>query len=312
MTGGLRVGVMFPGDETGYLERHEIDAWLRVAVECGYTHICFGDHVLGVNGAALPEETYREWARRWSGPPGSVPYNHEVVYREPFVLMAYLAARCDLGFATNILVLPQRQTALVAKQAAEGDLLCDGRLRLGVGIGWSTIEYQALNASFEHRVSVLEEQITVLRELWTRDSVRYSGRHHTLQEVGIQQLPSQRPIPIWLGGHAPAVLRRIGRTADGWFPPVHVTPGARAEACLATIADAAHAAGRRLSDIGIEPRLYMASMSDAQMHEFVAAWRSYGASFLCVDTRYGPTPVGLAEHCERMRRAASVLPTLDH
>ncbi|GAA2372128.1 TIGR03619 family F420-dependent LLM class oxidoreductase [Dactylosporangium salmoneum] len=307
MTGTLQAGIMFPGDETGYLEPEQLDEWLRVAVDCGYAHISFGDHVLGVDAAALSEPVYREWARRWSGPAGSTPYTHEVVYREPFVLMAYLAGRCELGFATNIMVLPQRQTALVAKQAAEVDLLCRGKLRLGVGTGWSTIEYEALNAPFGERAGLLEEQIEVLRALWTRDAVSYHGRHHQLQHVGIQALPRQRPIPIWFGGEAPAVLERLGRAGDGWFPPVHVTPGERAEQCLRRVHAAAAAAGRDPAQIGIEPRLYMASMDGDDMRSFVTAWRGHGAGHICVDTRFGPTPVPLREHCDRMRRAAQAL-----
>ena len=302
-----QIGVMFPGDETGYLTPLELDRWIQTVVDCGYGHVSLGDHVLGVDAAALPVDTYADWARRWSGPPGSIPYTHEVVYREPFILMSYFAARCDLGFATNIMVLPQRQTALVAKQAAEIDLLSGGKLRLGVGTGWNSIEYAALGMPFRRRAEILEEQVDALRALWTHDAVTFSGKHHELLHSGIQALPVQRPIPIWFGGEAAPVLDRIGRTGDGWFPPVHVTPGRRADECLQRIGDAAAAADRDLGDIGIEPRIYMASMSDAAILEFVAAWRGHGATHFCVDTRNGPAPAPLDEHCARLRRAAALV-----
>jgi probable F420-dependent oxidoreductase len=313
MTAALQAGVMFPGDETGMLTRADIDMWADEAVACGFGHLVFGDHILGVSAAALPPSVREPWARRWQGPEGSRPYTHDTVFREPFVLFAYLAGRCALGLATSVMVLPQRQTALVAKQAAEVDLLCAGQLRLGVGTGWNSLEYAALGTRFGDRSELIEEQIEVLRLLWTRDSVCYQGKHHTLRHVGIQALPIQRPIPIWMGGDAPRVLERIGRSADGWFPPVHVRPGERAAECLSAIAAAARAAGRRLGDIAVEPRIYLTTFGEGTRFDesgaarFVDGWRAHGADWLCVDTRYGAQPAPITRHCERMRQAAAFL-----
>ena len=133
-------------------------------------------------------------------------------------MFAYLAGFTDLGFATSILIGPQRQTALLAKQAAEVDQLCGGRFRLGLGVGWNKVEYDALGMPFEQRGAILEEQVAVLRALWTQRSVTFEGRFHHIEAAGLAPLPVQRPIPIWIGAFAPAALRRVGRLADGWFP----------------------------------------------------------------------------------------------
>src|SRR5262249_34260430 len=149
----------------------------------------------------------------------SGPYRDNHSFREPFVMFGFMAGVAPkLGFATNVLVLPQRQTVLVAKQAAELDVLCGGRLRLGVGVGWNPVEYEALGVPFRERAAREEEQIRLMRELWTRPLVNFTGRYHTVTEAGLNPLPVQRPIPIWLGGMADAVLKRVGTLADGWFP----------------------------------------------------------------------------------------------
>ena len=153
------------------------------------------------------------------------PYTIDNTFREPLTMFAYLAGCTNLAFATSILIGPQRQTALLAKQAAEVDLLCGGRFRLGLGIGWNKLEYDALGMPFEQRAAILEEQVAVLRALWTERSVTVDGRYHHIRASGLAPPPVQRPIPIWIGGHAPAALRRVGRIADGWFPMVR--PGRR-------------------------------------------------------------------------------------
>ena len=159
----------------------------------------------------------------------------------------------DLSFATSILIGPQRQTALLAKQAAELDLLCDGRFRLGLGIGWNRVEYEALGLSFADRGRRLEEQIGVLRRLWTEESVTVEGRFHRITAAGLAPRPVQRPIPIWIGAFAPAALRRVGRLADGWFPMVR--PGGGLSEALEIIADGAREAGRDPAAIQFEGRI---------------------------------------------------------
>ena len=158
------------------------------------------------------------------------------------VLFGYLAAITDLELVTGIIILPQRQTVLAAKQAAEVDLLTGGRFRFGVGIGWNPVEYDALGQPFERRGARLGEQIDLLRALWTDSPITYDGTFDHVDAAGLAPLPVQRPIPVWIGGASEPAYRRMGRYADGWFPQVR--PGPDLDAALATIRIAAEAAGR--------------------------------------------------------------------
>src|SRR6185503_11240568 len=179
-------------------------AYAQHADGLGYTHLLAYDHVLGADPEVHPG---------WSG-----PYDLHTTFHEPFVLFGYLAAVSSLELVTGILVLPQRQTALVAKQAAEIDLLTGGRFRLGVGLGWNYVEFEALGEEFANRGRRSEEQIEVLRRLWTEPVVDFEGQWHRIPAAGINPLPVQRPIPIWIGGSAEAAVRRTARIADGFFP----------------------------------------------------------------------------------------------
>ncbi|HET9000994.1 MAG TPA: LLM class F420-dependent oxidoreductase [bacterium] len=180
----MRVGVIFPQTEIGADPRVVAD-FARAAEETGYQYLVAYDHVLGV----VPR------AEGWIG------YTHRDMFHEPFVLFGYLAAITHrLELVSGILVLPQRQTAVVAKQAAEVDLLSGGRLRLGVGVGWNEAEFEAVGEDFRTRGARIEEQVAVLRALWTQDVVTFHGRWHRIVQAGINPLPVQRPIPIWMGG----------------------------------------------------------------------------------------------------------------
>ena len=199
----MQIGVVFPQLEIGS-DPVAIRDYAQAAESLGYDHLLVYDHVLGAN-----RETH-EWLRG--------PYRHPDAFHEPFVLFGYLAGLTrKIELVTGILILPQRQTALVAKQAAEVDVLSGGRLRLGIGIGWNSVEYEALNEDFTNRGRRSEEQIEVMRALWTNDLVTFKGRWHTITDAGINPLPVQRPIPIWFGGYDDRVLRRIGRIGDGWI-----------------------------------------------------------------------------------------------
>jgi probable F420-dependent oxidoreductase len=307
MTGSISFGVQFPGDDTGSLSRAEIDEWIALVTECNFSHVVLGDHILGIDGEALDSETRREWSSRWPGPNAKSVYSHRDVFREPFVMFGYLAARCDLELVTGVLVLPQRQTALVAKQAAEIDILTGGKLRIAAGSGWSSLEFQALGVQFGQRNELLEEQIALLRLFWTQDVVSFEGKFHTVVSAGIQTLPVQRPIPIWLGGGGRRTLARTGRLADGWHPPGSLLPGQAATDSVRLVRAAAADAGRRPENIGIEPRLYLMQWGDDEALEFVTAWRKLGATHICVDTRFSGEPVPFSEHCARLRRGAQLL-----
>ena len=206
--GGLsmKIGVTFPQTEIGSDPAAVLD-YAQAAEGLGFSHLIVFDHVLGANAANRPG---------WSG-----AYQHTDSFYEPFALFGYLAGVTRrLELVTAVIILPQRQTALVAKQAATVDVLSGGRLRLGVGIGWNDVEYEALGENFHDRGRRSEEQIEVMRALWTNELVTYEGRWHRITDAGINPLPVQRPIPVWLGGGADPVLRRVARMADGWFPQV--------------------------------------------------------------------------------------------
>jgi len=259
--------VLFPQTELGS-DLGALRAFGQAASELGYSHLLAYDHVLGADTAV-------------HGDLGG-PYTITDPFREPLTMFAYLAGCTDLGFATSILIGPQRQTALLAKQAAEVDIMCGGRFRLGLGIGWNRVEYEALGQSFDQRGAMLEEQVEVLRQLWTHDSVTIRGRFHTITAAGLAPLPPQRPIPIWIGAHAPAALRRVGRLADGWFPMTR--PGGGLEEALEVIAQGAREAGRDPADIAFEGRVEWATGDLDKIAAHAQRWRVAGASHLSVNT----------------------------
>lgn len=200
----MKYGVVFPQTEIG-TNPDDIAAFALAAEAAGYDHILTYDHVLSADITNRPD---------WKG-----VYNSDDMFHEPFVLFSYLAAICKrIEFVTGILILPQRQTALVAKQAACLDILSQGRLRLGIGIGWNAVEYEALSENFHNRGRRSAEQIEVLRRLWADPIITYQGQWHKITEAGLNPLPTNRNIPIWLGGVAPQVISRVARLGDGWFP----------------------------------------------------------------------------------------------
>jgi probable F420-dependent oxidoreductase len=265
----MHIGVIFPQTEVGG-DRGAARAIGQAVDELGYTHLAAYDHVLGGDVAV-------------HGDLGG-PYTIDSTFREPLTMFAYLAGCTNLGFATSILIGPQRQTALLAKQAAEVDMLCDGRFRLGLGIGWNKVEYNALGVPFERRAAILEEQIAVLRALWTERSVTVHGRFHDIEAAGLAPLPVQRPIPIWLGAHAPAGLRRVGRVADGWFPVAR--PHGGLEPALEIIREGAAEAGRDLSNFQFEGRLEYSAGDIDTIVEHARRWRAAGATHLSVNTMH--------------------------
>jgi probable F420-dependent oxidoreductase len=198
-------------------------------------------------------------------------------------VFGYLAAlTTSVELVTGVLVLPQRQTALVAKQAAEVDVLSDGRTRLGVGVGWNDVEYEALGESFHNRGVRCEEQVAVLRALWAKPTITFSGRWHHIDNAGIKPRPTRGNIPVWFGGNAEATLRRVGRLGDGWLP--QRDPDDVARAMVERVREYARDAGRMPDEIGLEPRLTLAGVPEGERADFVAGWRDLGATHLCVNT----------------------------
>jgi probable F420-dependent oxidoreductase len=262
----VRIGVVFPQTEIGG-DPAVIRAYAAAVEELGYAHVLAYDHVLGADPAGHP------------GFRG--PYNVDSTFHEPFVLFGYLAALTSLELVTGVIILPQRQTALVAKQAAEVDLLTEGRFRLGVGIGWNAVEYEALAKDFTDRGRRIGEQVELLRRLWTEPAVTFRGRYESVTAAGLAPLPRQRPIPIWFGAQTPPALRRAGRLADGWFP--QVPPGPQLDEALVHVRAGAEAAGRDPSALGMEGRVSVARGVDVAAKR-VDSWRDVEATHISINT----------------------------
>ncbi|HLF04607.1 MAG TPA: LLM class F420-dependent oxidoreductase [Dehalococcoidia bacterium] len=264
----MQLGAIFPQTELGS-DPVAVRDFAQAAEGLGYQHLLVFDHVLGADASQRVQ-----WQR---------PYSHKDTFHEPFVLFGYLAAITErIQMTTGILILPQRQTALVAKQAAEVDVLTGGRLRLGVGIGWNDVEYEALGEDFSNRGSRCAEQIRLLRMLWTQEVVNFQGRYHQVTHAGINPLPVQRPIPIWFGGGAPQVVRRLARLGDGWFPQFQ--PDSAGQEKIAQMRESVRAAGRDPKDMGIEGRISIAQGNPAAWNRDAAAWEELGATHLSVNT----------------------------
>ena len=261
----MKLGVVFPQTEIG-TDPEVVARFATTAEAAGYDHIIAFDHVLGANTASRPD---------WQG-----PYTSESLFHEPFVLYGYLAGLTEsLELVTAVIILPQRQTALVAKQAASLDVLSGGRLRLGIGTGWNDVEYEALGENFHDRGARSEEQIDLMRKLWADDTIDYDGRWHKVTDAGLNPLPLRRSIPLWLGGMAPQVIERVGRIADGWFPFFNPDLAPQLDA----MRGAARDAGRNPADIGVE---CMQPMGEAGPKELdrIRALEDLGVSHTAVIT----------------------------
>ena len=285
----MRVGVVFPQTEIGD-RPSSIARYARRAEELGYTHLLAYDHVLGADPEVYPG---------WNG-----PYDIDTTFHEPFVLFGFLAAITKLELVSGIVILPQRQTALVAKQAAQVDLLCEGRLRLGVGVGWNPVEYDALGEEFTTRGRRLEEQVSLMRRLWTERSVTFAGEFDRVKGAGLAPMPVQQPIPVWMGGSSAPAYRRMGRIADGWFP--QVVPGPRLQEALSLVAEGAASVGRDSSAIGMEGRVGFGDGNLDRIVDHAGRWREAGATHLGIDTmRAGFTSVD--EHLDALNAVAEAL-----
>ncbi len=269
----MKLGVVFPQTEIG-TDPAAIRDYAQAVEGAGFDHLVAYDHVLG----AVPDR----FAGVDIGFPRP-PYTHESLFHEVFALFGFLAGVTRrLELATGVLVLPQRQTALAAKQAAAVDVLSGGRLRLGVGIGWNFVEYEALNEDFRTRGRRIAEQVEVMRRLWTEPLVTFEGRWHRLDRAGINPLPVRRPIPVWMGGWADPALRRAAEVADGWFGPgEHHPPEA---AMLERLRGYLDAAGRDPASFGIEGKMRIDIGGPEEWAQRAGEWRALGATHLSVAT----------------------------
>jgi len=268
----MKIGVVFP-HSTIERDSGAIRTYVQAVEELGFSHILCYDHVIGANRASRPG---------WQG------YDLDTKFYEPVALLSYIAGMSTrIGIATGVMILPQRQTVLVAKQAATLDLLSNGRLRLGVGTGWNDVEYEALGMDFGRRGKFFDEQIDVLRALWTERAVSFATPMHRITDAGIFPMPIQRPIPIWLGGggvhpikgwaNVDTVIRRIAKKADGWLPTFE--PDETGAELVARLRACCREYGRDPDTVGIEALLIPWQDRDWAAH--VRAWQELGATQMC-------------------------------
>jgi len=267
----VKIGITFPQVEIG-TDPIVLRDYAQAAEGLGYTHILAYDHVLGADTS--------------NRPPGfRAPYTKDSVFHEPFTLYSYLSAfTSTIEFVTGIIILPQRQTALVAKQAACVDVLSGGRLRLGVGLGWNAIEYESLNEDFHTRGRRMSEQVEVMRALWTQDVVEFHGRWHHIDRAGIKPLPVQRPIPVWMGGMSEPVLKRLAKIADGWFPQFADVHDPQAKETVDRMQSYVREYGRSPADVGIEGRVSMSAGTPDDWGKAIERWGELGAGWMQINT----------------------------
>jgi probable F420-dependent oxidoreductase len=264
----MNIGVVYPQTEYS-TDQAAVREYAQTAEGSGFSHIVAYDHVLGAN----PDRP-----GGWSG-----PYTYLSPFQEPFLLFSFMAGITrSIGFVPGVIILPQRQTGLAAKQAACLDVLSGGRLRLGVGLGWNQVEYMALNEDFHNRGRRIEEQVEVLRQLWTQPLVNYSGRWHTLPDAGINPLPLQQPIPLWFGGHSEPALKRAARLGDGWL--TNYRQAADAQPALDLLNRSLDEAGRSRSEFGVEARLPYGDGNPDHWRHLIRDWQAAGATHFSLNT----------------------------
>ncbi|HIF79677.1 MAG TPA: LLM class F420-dependent oxidoreductase [Gammaproteobacteria bacterium] len=264
----MQISAWFPTRDIG-TDPVRIRDWAQAAEELGYDHIEVPDHVFGA--------TARDgWSPR---------YNEQDPFHETFVTLGFLAGvTTTIGLASGVLILPQRQTGVVAKQATQVDILSGGRLRLGVGVGWNHVEYEALNEDWKSRGTRQREQVEVLKKLWCDDLVTYQGRFHQFTEVNITPRPVQRPIPVWFGGSSDAVVKRAAQIGDGWMPIM--APDHEAEAKLEQLRNHLSDCGRDTSAFGIEGWLRMDKADPDEWSVAAEGWRKLGADIVMLYPMY--------------------------
>lgn len=293
----MKIGAIFPHD-TIEPDAGAIRDYAEAVEEMGFNHILSYDHVIGANRASRPD---------WSG------YDLDSKFHEPVALLSFIAGIASrIGLCTGVMILPQRQTVLVAKQAATLDLLCGGRLRLGIGTGWNEVEYEALGMDYRRRGRFFDEQIDVLRALWTERAVTFDTDMHKITDAGLWPLPVQQPIPLWLGGggvhpykgwaHVDRVLKRIARKADGWMPTFD--PDDTGSELVEKFRGYCREIGRDPATVPIEALLLPSMHADWAEH--VRKWQTLGATQMCVNVA-GPGIQGLDANLRRLNEVRQVL-----
>jgi probable F420-dependent oxidoreductase len=290
----VQIGAVLPQSDVG-ADVSRLRDYAQAVQDLGFDFLVASVHVAGADPAAYPELDR--------------VYTVDSFVHEPLTQFAFLAGAAPrLGFLSSVVILPQRQTVLVAKQAAEIDVLTDGRFRLGVGIGWNPVEFEVLGMEFHNRARRFEEQIALLRRLWTERVVTLEGRYHALRAAGINPRPVQQPIPIWIGASAEAAVKRATRIADGYLPLQPLEGGW--EATIHKVHDWLRQAGRDPAAFGIEGRLDAGKGTPDDWRKTVEMWRRFGASHLSVGTGGAAGADGAggpAAHVQRLREVRQVL-----
>ena len=266
----MKLGINLPTVDIGG-DPSVVRDFAQTAEELGYDHLALADHVLGVNAANLPN---------WGNRNTSADYFHD-----PFLLFSFLSScTSQIEFSTQVLILPQRQTALVAKHAACLDILSGGRFRFGIGIGWNKAEYVALNESFSNRGKRSEEQIQVLKALWSKRHVTIDEKWHKITDSGINPLPSKRSIPLWIGGHEDITLKRVAQHGDGWIM-LQYPPGEEAQEQFNILRDYTRKADRSESAVGIEVWTSAVGTPEDWRKE-IKFWKAAGVTHICLNNSF--------------------------
>jgi probable F420-dependent oxidoreductase len=282
----MLLNCLFPTRDIG-TDPAKIRDFAQAAEDLGYHGIEVADHVFG----AAPRGDWKP------------TYSEHDPFHETFTTMAFIAAVTKkVELCSGVLILPQRQTGVVAKQAAEVDILSGGRLRLGVGVGWNHVEYESLDIEWKTRGARQAEQIEVMRKLWTEDLVNYTGRFHKMIDVTMLPVPVQRPIPIWFGGSSDAVVKRAARIGDGWMPIL--SPEA-AEPKLAALREHLKAFGRDPAKFGLEGWLRMETADPKLWVKAAEGWKRHGAKIVMLYPMYRMAK--LDDQIATLRRVKEVL-----
>ena len=263
----MEIGAVFPHNEIG-ADPQAIKDYAQGVEELGVTHLLIYDHVLGAD---------RDRPGGFEG-----PYDKDIAFHEPFTTFAFIAAVTQkLDMITTVMILPQRQTVLVAKQAAELAILSNNRFKLGIGVGWNAVEYVGLNENFHDRGKRQAEQVELMRLLWESEVLEYKGNYHEIDKASINPRPSL-PVPIWFGGGAPKLIQRCAELGDGWIPLMG--PNDKAKAMLDEIREKRAAKGLSWEDFGVQAQAQYAGGNPELWAKHATKWRDLGASHLAIAT----------------------------
>jgi probable F420-dependent oxidoreductase len=287
--GNMDFGISFPQTQIGN-DPVVIRNFVTTAEDLGFERLTLVDHILGAKDAR--------------DAPWAVHYTIQYGFHEPMTLFAWIAGFTEkIQLVTANVVLPQRQTELVAKQAAEIDILTGGRMVLGIGVGWSASEFEALGMNFANRGDRIEEQVALLRRLWTDELVDFEGEWHAMSDMGMNPRPIQRPIPIWFGAMADVAIRRAARIGDGWLMIPRTKPDDEMKRKIEVFHAAAHGAGRNPGELGIDATVFAEDRGPNEWLSEAQAWREIGATSVTFRTsESGFTSID--QHLAAMRKLA--------